>query len=96
VDNEAEGEDGGTVCVPSCSHGREYDTAEEKCVLTREVFYLSIAAGAVGGTILLLLVLLAAACCCFRLKKRRDQKGVFFVSTTFDTTGQELRSLRDQ
>ena len=35
VDDEVEGEDGGRECVPICSFGREYDTEDEKCTLTR-------------------------------------------------------------
>ena len=35
VDDEVEGEDGGKECVPTCSFGHEYDTTDEKCVLTR-------------------------------------------------------------
>ena len=37
VDNEVEIDDGKTECVPSCTFGREYDTSEEKCVLSRSV-----------------------------------------------------------
>ena len=38
----------------------------------REAFYLSVAAGALGGIILLLLVVLSLSCYCYHLKKRRD------------------------
>jgi hypothetical protein len=73
----------------------EYDTAEKQCVLTSLMINLIIAAGVVGGAILLVLVILVAVWAGIHYKKKRDSKGVFFVSATFDTPGQELQSLRN-
>lgn len=35
MDDEVEGQDGERICVPSCAFGHEYDTEDEKCVLSR-------------------------------------------------------------
>ena len=43
----------------------------------------------------LVLLFMFARCCDNKSDLYSQQKGVFFVSANFDTSGQELRSFRD-